>query len=226
MKTHEDAQNLAKSLVEVGRGAGVKVDAMLTRMEQPLGFMIGNALEVVESVTCLRGGGPADIDALVIEQATALLLSERLVSDPEAGRRMARRSLDDGSALKAFRDLVAAQGGDVAVIDAPERFPRARLTRTVVAVSRGFVTQLKAERFGRAIISLGGGRRTQDDVIDPSVGILLHRKVGDAVEAGTPLFTLYANDGERLREAIAGLEGAFGVGPYAEPEGDLILERL
>jgi len=226
MKTLPDARALAHSLVTVGQKGGTKVVALLTAMDEPIGVMIGNALEVVESVACLRGGGPEDLRQLVVAQAGQVLLMAGLADDTEQGAQMARAALDDGSALASFRAMVVRQGGDPKAIDDPSTLPSARLVDTLVASEAGYLQWLDAELVGRAVVALGGGRRVQEDPVDPAVGLILKRKVGARLEVGAPLLEIHANDSKRLEEAHVWLKKAIRVGSSAPPASPLLLEQI
>ncbi len=225
METREDAERLADSLARVGSAAGVRVSALLTRMDEPLGVAIGNANEVAESVACLRGEGPQDLETLVVALATELLVDTGLAADHEHASQKALEAIHSGRALAAFRRMVEAQGGDTRVIDDPSRLPSAALIHKVVAPHDGYLQRVDARRVGRALIALGGGRRVQEDIVDHAVGILQLRKVGARVACGEPVLEVSANDDRRLQDALPLLEGAILVGPDALPAAPLILAR-
>jgi pyrimidine-nucleoside phosphorylase len=203
---------LAQTMIALGEAAGVPVVTLLTAMDRPLGNACGNALEVRECLDALRGGGPADLwtvtEALAVEM---LLLARSDVTEAEA-RTILRRAIDSGAALAKFREIVAAQGGDVAAIDDPDRLPRAPVTGEVAALRDGIVVALPPRPIGHAIIALGGGRTTAEDVVDPSVGVVFRVRVGDAVVAGQSLATVHAADTPSLSAAVARLQGIVEVG--------------
>jgi pyrimidine-nucleoside phosphorylase len=203
---------LAQTMIALGEAAGVPVVTLLTAMDRPLGNACGNALEVRECLDALRGGGPADLwtvtEALAVEM---LLLARSDVTEAEA-RTILRRAIDSGAALAKFREIVAAQGGDVAAIDDPDRLPRAPVTGEVAALRDGIVVALPPRPIGHAIIALGGGRTTAEDVVDPSVGVVFRVRVGDGVVAGQSLATVHAADTPSLSAAVARLQGIVEVG--------------
>ncbi len=225
METREDAEALADSLARVGAAAGVRVSALLTRMDEPLGEAVGNANEVAESVACLRGRGPKDLENLVLTLAAELLVATGLAGNRREGRRMAKEAIRSGRALDAFRRMVVAQGGDGRVIDDPDLLPTAAHTGVVVSRREGYLQRVDARLVGKALIVLGGGRRVQEDEVDPSVGIWQLRKVGARLVVGEIVLEVRANDRARLDEAVAMLKEAVQVGPVPPPREPLVLSR-
>jgi pyrimidine-nucleoside phosphorylase len=204
MKRVEDARQLAQIMVEIGTGAGREMVAVLSDMNQPLGCAVGNALEVREAIETLHGGGPGDLREHCIAIAAHMVrLGRRDRRDSGLSEAMAEVAdlMDRGAGLAKFRELVQAQGGDVSMIDDPERLPRASLHEEVRADQTGFVAQVNAMLVGQAVVELGAGRARKTDPIDPAVGVIVHRKVGDRVTAGDVMFTVYANDEQRLARA-------------------------
>lgn len=201
MHTLEDARELAEAMVDIARLAGRRAVALLSDMNQPLGFAVGNALEVKEAIDTLHDGGPQDFREHALEVATHMLvLGEKAKSEVDA-RQMAEETLKDGRAWEKFRQLVTAQGGDVAYIDDPDKLPKADKIETVEAPRGGFLSEINARVFGETAVTLGAGRAAKGDTIDPAVGIIVHRKVGDEVKAGDPLFTIHAKDQASLDQA-------------------------
>jgi pyrimidine-nucleoside phosphorylase len=201
MQTLEDARELSRRMVAIGKLSGRRVAALLTDMNQPLGSAVGNSLEVREAIETLHGGGPADFREHCLTVASYLLFMGGKSASIESARASAESALDGGLAWEKFRALVAAQGGDVSYVDHPDRFPGTRLTETVAAPREGYVSQVHARIVGEAAVILGAGRAKKGDPIDHSVGILVHHKVGDRVESGEPVFTILANDPEKLAAA-------------------------
>lgn len=203
--THiEEAKKLARLMVDIGKGVGREVVALLSDMNQPLGSAVGNALEVVEAIACLRDGGPRDLREHCLAVAAHMLrLARKDKSEYAMAEYMAEAAeqLRNGRAFAKFRDLVFAQGGDVSQIDNPDKLPKARLVEVVTATQSGYVQQLNAYDVGMASIDLGAGRERKGEEIDYSVGIIVHKKVGDAVSKGEPIFTFHANDAIRLAAA-------------------------
>ena len=193
MRTPEDARALADSLLAVARGAGRNAEALVTPMDQPVGRTAGNALEILESVEILRGGGPDDARELVLRLAVPMLTLSGAAPDESAARALLGEKLASGAALGIFARMVEAHGGDPRVADAPEKvLPRAPAVLDVPAPRGGTVARADADGIGRVVLLLGGGRRAVTDAIDPSVGVSLVRKVGENVEKGEPLLRLHA----------------------------------
>ncbi|MFQ5409466.1 MAG: thymidine phosphorylase [Anaerolineales bacterium] len=202
MTTLEDARVLADTMVRIGRGAGRRVVALLSDMNQPLGSAVGNALEVKEAISTLRGFGSPDFVEHALHVAGHLLVLAGAADDLAEAGPMATAAIDSGAALEKFRALVSAQGGDAAFVDDFTRFPQAALTETLKADVEGNVARIDAHRIGEAAVRLGAGRARKGDLLDLSVGIEVHVKVGDAVRSGQPLLTVHANDPGKLSQAI------------------------
>jgi pyrimidine-nucleoside phosphorylase len=201
METLDEARQLANLMVDIGKLAGHEVVALLSDMNQPLGNAVGNALEVVEAVETLRGGGSEDFREHCLHVSAHLLVLGKRAADLNEGRGMAEKSITDGSAFEKLRVLVRAQGGDVSYIDDPSKFPRAKFIEEVTAPRTGYLAQIQARSVGEAAVVLGAGRARKSDPIDHAVGIVIHHKVGDQVKEDDVLFTIHANDGSKLVEA-------------------------
>src|SRR5438876_1031243 len=228
MKSFEDSKALAEAMVRIGRGMGKKVSALITDMEQPLGRAVGNALEVKESVETLQGRGPKDLESLSLELAAWMLHLAGLTTGLEAARARVRDALASGAGLRKFQEVIALQGGDPAVGDDTARLPRARETVELRAEAEGQVAGIACRSVGHAAMLLGAGRETVDSRIDPAVGVVLHKKVGDPVRRGESLMTVHVNDRSRLEEATQGLRQAVRVAreaPAAAPLVRLVLDR-
>jgi len=219
----------------IGHAAGKRVTCVLTDMNAPIGRAIGNALEIRESIDTLAGGGPADTRELTVVLGGEMLVLGGVASSADDGRARIARALDDGSALALFRAVVAAQGGDPRVCDAPDDvLPRATETQPLPAPRAGVVAAIDAERIGLAALLLGAGRRTKEDAVDPAAGIVLGAQVGDHVDAGQPLAVfhrgaLVAADPGRLAHATELATGAFAIrdaGEAVAPPHTRILEVL
>ncbi|OAT86490.1 pyrimidine-nucleoside phosphorylase [Desulfotomaculum copahuensis] len=223
MRSAEDAFTLARAMVDIGRLAGRDTVALVTGMDQPLGRSVGNALEVREAIDTLAGRGPADLKELCLALGGQMLTLAGAAPTPEAGSGQLAALLADGRALAKFRDMIAAQGGDPRVIDEPDRLPRAARQETVPSGAAGHVTAIQAEAVGRAAMLLGAGRRTREDRIDHAVGIVLHKKTGDRVEAGEPLATLHVNRTEELDTARRAVQGAYTIGRVLPAQSPLVL---
>lgn len=197
METETQARQLAELMVSIGKLAGRKVVALISDMNQPLGSAVGNAIEAMEAVETLRGGGPPDFREHCLVVASHMLALGEMAGDLAAARAMAVGALDGGAGLQKFRALVAAQGGDVAYIDDLDRLPRAVLVEVVTAPRSGYLSQVHARLIGKAALQLGAGRHRKEDAIDHAVGIHVHHKVGDHLEQGDALFTIHAgNEGQ------------------------------
>lgn len=226
MKRKADARALAEALVAVGRAGGKQVRAVLTGMDQPLGRTVGNALEVAESIACLRGAGPADVMEVTYTLGAHMLVLGGVAPDETAARRKLEAAIADGSALAKFREIVVAQGGDSLVVDEPARLPQARLQVAVPAPRAGTVAEVDAMEIALAALRLGAGRARAEDKVDPAVGVSGLCKIGETVAAGAPLAVIHANDEAALAAAHAQVAAAIrlGAGPAAVPE--LIGETL
>jgi pyrimidine-nucleoside phosphorylase len=226
MERLDDSRALARAMCAIGRGLGKRMRALITRMDQPLGHAVGNAVEVAESVECLKGQGPADLTDLSVELAAEMVLMGELASTIEEARELCRRTIADGSALARFRKLVAAQGGDPLAIDDLSKLPQPKGTIEVESKLTGYVHTLAARPIGQATMLLGAGRARVDSKIDPSVGVILHKKVGDRVEAGEPLCTVLVNDEPGIEVALAMIGDAYRIEPGPIAPEPLIVERL
>ncbi len=201
MTNQDEARVLSELMVSIAHLAGRKAVALLSDMNQPLGWAVGNALEVKEAIQTLHGGGPPDFREHCLVVAGHMLALGGMAKDPEQGRMLAQQALDDGRGWQKFRAFVAAQGGNVTYIDRPERLPSADLVETVPAPRAGYISGINARIVGETAVLLGAGRSRIEDPIDHAVGILVHHKVGDYLEEGEPLFTLHANRPSALEKA-------------------------
>jgi pyrimidine-nucleoside phosphorylase len=213
MKKFDDAINLAELLVETGKRMGKKVVALLTDMNQPLGRTAGNAMEIAESIEVLAGAGPADLRELCLELAAWMFFLGERVKTVEEGKKLSMDLITSGMAREKFREIVALQGGDVAVVDDPRQLVRARQTLDIVAPANGYIAAIQCEQLGTAGVVLGGGREKKEDKIDPAVGLVFHKRIGDGVERGEPLCTLHYNSDDRLSEAKLLAETAYRIDP-------------
>ena len=213
MPTLEQASDLAQGLVDIGNGLGTRTVALITDMNQPLGKAVGNALEVEEVLQTLKGSGPRDL-TLLCEKLASRMLS--LTGDPkEVGqaRTKVTEALSSGRALEKFAQMVEAQGGEPRVIDNPALLPHAALQTVIESPSEGFVTSVNARTVGRVSMALGAGRETVDSSIDPSVGILLNKKIGDRVGKGEPLCRVFYNQAAKFESVRQPLLAAFVIAP-------------
>jgi pyrimidine-nucleoside phosphorylase len=215
MKSVEDATFLAELMVETGERMGKRVVALITDMDQPLGLKIGNALEVEEIVELLQGGGPQDLRELTVELAGWMFYVGDRTKTVEEGKALAEDLIRSRKALEKFYAMVEIQGGDVATVRDVKRLPKAAQTLNVLASADGFVTAIACEQVGTAGVILGGGRERQEDAVDPAVGLVLHRKVGDRVKRGERLATIHYNSDTRAQRARKLMEESYQIGEAA-----------
>ncbi|WP_041302814.1 thymidine phosphorylase [Mycolicibacterium rhodesiae] len=218
LKTEEESRELAHTLVELGTGAGLVTRVLLTDMSTPLGRTVGNAVEVTESLEVLAGGGPPDVVELTLALAAEMLDAAGIDGADPA------QTLDDGTAMDRFRELVAAQGGDVGALS-DGGLPVA-YAETITAPRGGTMETIDAMAVGLAVWRLGAGRSVPGERVQSGAGLRIHRRPGEPVSAGEPLFTLYTETPERFEAAIAELDGGFSVGDQAPPERPLIIDRI
>jgi pyrimidine-nucleoside phosphorylase len=193
MKTLEDSKNLAKAMVNIGNNVGRKTMAVISDMSQPLGFAIGNALEVKEAIDTLKGEGPEDLTELCLTLGSHMVyLAEKASSLTEA-RELLQKAIEDGSALENFKVFLESQGGDASVVDDPSKLPQAQYKVELEAREDGYVSEIIADSVGTAAMWLGAGRATKESVIDLAVGLELRKKIGDEVKTGESLATIYSN---------------------------------
>jgi len=221
----EDAQHLAATMCAIGRKMGKRMVALLTAMDQPLGRAVGNAVEVEECLNCLRGEGPPDVTELSLELAAEMIVLAGQAPDRERALALCHDQIDSGAALERFRRMVESQGGDPRIVDDPGLLPAARDRIEISATATGFVSRLAARPIGQASMRLGAGRARVDSRVDPAVGILLHKKVGDPVERGEALCTLLANDHGEVEEARSLVMAAYEIAPTPPAPMPLILDR-
>ena len=203
MKTEADSRRLAESLVSIGNASGVKTEAIITRMDVPLGRAVGNALEVIECLDVLKGRGPTDLVDICVELTARMLVLGGVADGLADGKQRARRALASGLGLERFRQIVEQQGGDPRIVDDDRLLPTAPDCHTVTAVRSGFLTRLDAELIGRASVALGAGRDRVEDAVDPAVGIKVIAAPGDELRAGDPVLALHCRGTARLDAAIA-----------------------
>ncbi|MGD0212363.1 MAG: thymidine phosphorylase [Terriglobales bacterium] len=211
MKKEEDAVFLAELMVETGERAGKQMVALITDMNQPLGRMVGNALEVQECIEVLHGGGPADLRELCLELAAWMFHLGGASNTVAQGKQLAEQIIASGQAFERFRHMVELQGGDISVIDDPTRLPAADHRVEVPSPKSGYVTAIACEQVGTACVMLGGGRERKEDSVDPAVGIEIHKKLGDKVSLGEPLCTIHCHSDRQAARAKALLEESYQI---------------
>ena len=226
MKNTRDAKKLAKHMVAIGNHAGKETVAILTGMEEPLGFAIGNNMEVKEAIEVLKGGGPEDVKEVSVALAGMMLsLGLENVSHSQ-GKRMAKKALSSGQAFEKFKEMVQAQGGDIRYVEHPEFFERDAFEGEVLAAEDGFLSGMDTEKIGVAAGLLGAGRETKDSVIDMSAGIYLKKKIGDTVKKGEPIAICYAGTKEKLNRGMAMFESSIRYSKEAPRIPKLIVDII
>lgn len=225
MKTLDDSIRLAEAMVAIGEGAGRRTVALITDMDIPLGYGIGNSLEVTESMDVLKGKGPEDLTEVSLQLASDMLY---LVGKgtPEECRALAEHSVEDGSAFEAFCTMVEAQGGDASVLRDPKKFPQAPYRTEIPAEADGYVVDMNAEEIGMVSVVLGAGRETKESAVDFSAGLVLHKKYGDRVKKGESLATLYTSKEETLAGAERRYRDAVVIGGQPPEARKLVYARV
>jgi len=228
MKTEAEARQLAESLVAISASMGKPTTALLTRMDEPLGRMIGNSLEVIESIDCLRGEGPDDLMEVTYALCAEMLILGGVQSTQEDALAALKSAIDSGAALDGFRALVEAQGGDAGVVDDYTRLPLTEKTKDISLPNESpmFIAGLDARSFGDAACLLGAGRVSTDSVIDPAVGIELLKKVGDPVQPGEPIARIHYQDTASLEAAEARLQTAIKLSEQAPDVLPMVIDRI
>lgn len=226
MKEERDAFALAEEMVEIGKSAGKKMAAVITDMDQPLGNAVGNSLEVKEAILSLNGIGPKDLMEVVYALGTEMVLAAGKAETAERAAELLEQTIREKTALNKLAEFVEAQGSEMRYVYQPELLPSADIQMQVINTEAGYVGGIQAEEVGLASLSLGGGRVTKDSPIDLSVGILLHKKKGQAVRPGEALATVYANDMERAKEAYGKIVRAFSIQPQAPQQAPMIKKIL
>jgi pyrimidine-nucleoside phosphorylase len=226
MKTLDDSRRLAQSLVALGSASGVRTEAVVTRMDAPLGREVGNANEVIESIETLKGNGPPDLEELSVLLAARMLVLAGVAATHQAAEQCVREAIASGSGIEAFRRIIQHQGGDARVLDNYRLLPRAPDEYRVAAPRSGTVTHLDAEAIGHAAVALGAGRGTLDDVVDPGVGITIVAQPGAVVAGGEPVLLLRHRGGRGLDEATELLQEAIGIGDGRFDAQPLVVETV
>jgi len=226
MKSEKDAVFLAELMVETGQRLGKRVTALITDMDQPLGRAVGNANEVAECIDVLNGQGPDDLRELSLALSASMFLLGKRVRSVAEGRELAAGMILSGKAREKFREIIRLQGGDAAVIDNPGLLPQAKEKADVKSPASGFVTAILCEHVGTAGVLLGGGRARKEDSVDPAVGIIVHKKIGDRVSRGEPLCTVYYNSEERLAGDAALIEKSYTIATAAPARARPLVRRV
>ncbi len=224
MKRQVDARRLAQMMVGIGRRMDKRVQALITDMNQPLGYAVGNALEVMEVSQTLQNAGPTDLTRISLELAARMIFLAKITTTLDEARELAQQKLLDGSGYKKFKDVIEAQGGNPQVLDRFELLPNATGVREISSPRAGYISAIDAEGIGKASSLIGAGRNTKEDIIDPAVGVILEVKVGQKVEGGAVLCRLYYTGEDQVEEASQQIEDAFRISASAPEERELILE--
>ena len=224
MKTQVEARRLAAMMVGIGRRMDKKVQALITDMNQPLGYAIGNALEIMEASQTLQNAGPADLTKISLELAARMIFLGKQAATLDEARMLAEKHLVDGSAYKKLKQVVAAQGGNPQALDKFELLPNATGMREITSPRAGYVSRINAQDIGVSSNMIGAGRDKKEDSIDPAVGIILEVKMGEKVDAGSVLCRLYYTKEDRVDEAAEMVEDAFHISSQKPSERELILE--
>jgi pyrimidine-nucleoside phosphorylase/thymidine phosphorylase len=213
-------------MVETGQRLGKRVEALITDMNQPLGRAVGNALEVAECIDVLNGKGPDDLRELSLVLSASMFLLGGRVRGVGEGRALAAEMIASGKAREKLREMIGLQGGNAAVIDDPGLLPQAKQQAEVKSPASGFVIAIMCEQIGTAAVLLGGGRARKEDSVDPAVGIIVHKKVGDAVSEGEALCTVYYNSAERLANAVPLIEKSYTIADAAPLQKQPLVHRV
>lgn len=222
MKKEEDAFGLAKAMVSIGNGAGKKTIAVVTDMDEPLGFAVGNALEVIEAIETLKGNGPKDFMELCFTLGTYMLIAGGKADSPAHARAQLEEVIADGKALNKLAEFVKAQGGNPEAVYDTSLLPKADIIREVPATEDGYISSIACDEVGICSFILGGGRETKESAIDLSVGIVLTRKKGDYVKKGEAIAIIHANDEDKLSQAVKRLQGAYSYSVNPGPQTTII----
>ena len=201
MKTPEDAKALAREMVDIGKNVGRKTIGVISDMDQPLGYAIGNAIEVIEAIDLLKGNGPKDLLELTLTLGSNMLILAGRVKDEEEGRKLLKENIENGKALEKLKEFIEAQGGDSSYVDDVSKFPQAKYIIEVKSNKSGYINKINAERLGLIAMELGAGRATKESIIDLAVGIKILKKRGDKVGKEDVLGYIYANDLEKANKA-------------------------
>jgi pyrimidine-nucleoside phosphorylase len=226
LKSDIEAEELATLMIQIGTGMGKECVGLITNMNQPLGCMIGNSLEVVEALEILGGDGPQDLGTLCRELSAEMLVLGKAVDDVEEGRKRYDELIGSGAALEKLREIIQSQYGDPKIVDNHSLLPQAQNIRTVEARTRGYIESIETESIGRASMLLGAGRTRLNTPIDPSVGLRVEAKIGDPIQEGQPLATVYYNVKEQADEAVVLVEGAFSISSEPSTAPNLIKKVL
>ena len=226
MKDQDSAKALAKAMVDIGNMAGKKTIAYITNMEEPLGYAVGNALEVKEAIATLKGEGPEDFTTLCMNLASSMAVLGNVAKSEQEARILLQESISSGKALDKLAEFVRAQGGDSRPVYDPELLPKSRYQTEISAPAEGYIVKIDCSEIGICSLMLGGGRETKEDVIDLSVGLVLHKKVGDFVRPGDAIATIHYNDETRLAAVKERFLKAFHLQKEACEKNNIIIDSI
>ncbi len=225
METKDDAQQLAMTMINIGEHLNKNVRAMITSMNQPLGYAIGNALEIKEAIESLKGKGPKDLEIICHQSAAIMLLQANLYTDMDQALAAVAKTVEDGSAIAKLKAMISAQGGDARVVDDVSLLPQAKFKTTIKSVEKGFVSDVKALELGLLAMRLGAGRQRAEDLVNPAVGLVIKHKVGDAIAISDDLVDIY-HDTDLSDEWLADLDECFTISKNAVEAEPIIYKIL
>lgn len=226
MKTKEDAKKLAKEMIEIGKLAGKETRCVITKMDEPLGYSVGNTLEVIEAINCLKANMPEDVKQVVLELGNQMMILSKMGTDEEKNKQRLLENIENGKAYNKFLELVKNQGGDISYIEDINKFPKAKYQKKVIANKMGYVNSINALEIGKLACYLGAGRIEKEDNIDHEVGIVLNKKVGNKVEKDDVLAYIYANDKEKLENAQEKLIDIIKINDFIQEKTKIVEEVL
>lgn len=226
MKTQKDARNLAKGLIKIGKGFDKKVTVVITAMDQPLGYRIGNWLEIEECLDCLKGNGPTDLLDVIYAISEHMLGHGGVAKDKSEARKKCEQSISNGKAFEKFLEIAGAQGADTKILENPEKYKMASQRDKLIAEKDGFIQQINALNIGLTCVELGAGRLRSGEKVDPQAGIILFKKIGDKVSAGDDLMEVRTNKADSIPQIMEKLKQSVTIGDSRPAEPKLILEEL
>lgn len=226
MKNPDEARDLARVMIAIGKNVKKRVAAVISSMDQPLGHCIGNTLEVLEAISVLKGEAGGDLLQVVMALGTEMLIAAEAAADPDDAIKKLQHALKSGAALKRFSDLISGQGGDPRIIDHPERLPQPRFKKQFIASDDGYLNRIDTMRLGYLFVHLGGGRKTKTDPIDYTAGLILHKRLGDWVQKGDVLVSIQAMDEAKVQMTEAALNDVFVFSKTPPDKKPLILDII
>lgn len=226
MKDVKNAESLAQGLIRIGSEFNKKITAVITSMEQPLGYKIGNWLEIEECIDCFKGNGPEDLLEVIYKLSENMLIMGEVAADKSEARKKCELALKNGKAFEKFLEIAKAQGGDIKVLENPDKYPTASENIKLNAEKNGFISSLNALDIGMACVELGAGRMRAEDDVDPQAGIILFKKIGEKVSAGDELLEIRTNKPESVSPAVQKIKQAISITDSASKKPEIILKEL